>query len=87
MADTTIHSTALKLLFEARGVDNLGRTIGLSYDQILDKIIEIHPRAQTSKNCLDWYLTKVRKGNHPSTEKRLVSLGLKGRELPIRFGK
>lgn len=55
----SIKELACTLLCET--VDTIdGRSVGMSYSDVLARILEQRPNAKTSLNCLRWYAGKIR---------------------------
>ena len=47
------------------------RSVGLAYDEIINRIMEEFPDASTSVACLRWYAVKIRVGEHGYEDLRL----------------
>lgn len=56
----SIKEISCELLCVVETVSEEGRSIGMSYDQVLARVLELRPGAKTSLNCLRWYAGKIR---------------------------
>lgn len=82
----TIKALSCELLCEVVGQTEEGRTIGRSYQSILDKVLEQRPGAKTSLNCLRWYAGKIRvlaDGYHQYTLPQLRERPVKSEEEKV----
>ena len=65
----SIQSVATGLLLIPIGVNEDGRKVGMSYNQVLTKVKQQFPDCGTTLKCLQWYNSKVKSD---------------GKEVPIR---
>ena len=59
----TIQSFSNDLLLKVIGKNEEGRKVGMSYGDVLTKVREEFPEANTTIKCLQWYNSKLKKGD------------------------
>lgn len=55
----TIKSAAYELLLQEDYKDHTGRSVGFSYDVILDRLALEFPESNTTDKCLRWYAVQL----------------------------
>ena len=75
----SIKILACELLCKVRSTSKEGRSIGFSYTDILNVILEQKPEAKTSLSCLRWYAAKIRVAANGYFEYKLPQLRVRNK--------